>query len=103
MKIKSKDKIIVMKGAHKGKIGRVLQVLPQSNTASVEDINIHIKNLKSQKKGEKGHRISFPAPIPLENLELLCPKCSKPTRVGFKILESKKKARVCKKCNETID
>jgi large subunit ribosomal protein L24 len=103
MKIKSKDIVKVLCGKDRGKTGKVLQVLPKLQRASVEGLNLLIKNIKSRKRGEKGQKINFPSPIHLSNLALMCSKCGQATRVGFKILEDRKKARVCKKCKETIE
>ena len=103
MKIKSGDIVKIVNGKDKGKTGKVLQSFSQTHKASIEGINLLIKNLKSRKQGEKGQRIHFPAPINIANLMLICPKCSKATRIGFKLLENKKKTRQCKKCKEVID
>jgi len=108
MKIKKGDKIKVLSGKDRGKSGKVLQVFPADCRASVEGINILIKHLRSNRKGEKGQRIEFPAPLDLSNLALVCPKCGRATRVGFKLAEKenskgrKEKFRVCKKCGEVI-
>lgn len=114
MKIKKNDKIKVIAGKDKSKTGKVLQVFPKLKTASVEGVNLLIKHLRPQKKGEKGQRIEFPAPFNLSNMMLMCPKCKKSTRVEYKILENKKdkevnnkkekkkKVRICKKCKEII-
>jgi len=102
-KIKKNDKVKVKTGIDRNKTGKVLQVLPSLNRASIEGINIRIKNLKSQKKGEKGQRVEFPAPVHLSNLQVICPKCGKVARIGFKILKNNKKVRQCKKCKEVID
>jgi large subunit ribosomal protein L24 len=102
-KLKAKDTVQVTKGKDRGKTGSVLQVFPTRKRASVDGINITIKNIPSQKEGEKGQRLKYPAPVPLSNLTVVCPKCGKTARMGIKILESKKRARVCKKCREVID
>ncbi|MBI4359505.1 MAG: 50S ribosomal protein L24 [Candidatus Jacksonbacteria bacterium] len=103
MKIKRNDTVHILAGKDRGKTGKVLQIFPGIMRASVEGANISIKNLKPKKKGEKGQRINYPAPLHISNLALLCAKCGKPTRVGFKILDNNKKARMCKKCKEIIE
>lgn len=108
MKIKKGDKVKILSGKDKGKTGKVLQVFVSRERASVEGLNLLIKHLRPQKQGEKGQRIEFPAPIDLSNLMLVCPKCNKAARVGYKTVEGKegakkKKYRECKKCNATID
>ena len=110
MKIKKGDKVKVLAGKDKGKTGKVLQVFPSRNRASVEGLNLLIKHLRPRQQGEKGQRIEFPAPIYLSNLMLICPKCGKPTRVGYKYIETKigekirrRKVRICRKCKQVID
>ena len=110
MKIKKSDKVKILAGKDKGKIGKVLQVFESSNRASIEGLNLLVKHMRPRKQGEKGQRIEFPAPINLSNVILVCTKCDKPTRVAFKYLEvmkndikQKKKVRICKKCKQAID
>ncbi len=111
-KIKRKDKVKIINGKDNGKTGKVLQVFPNSNRASVEGINILIKHLRPRRQGETGQRVEFPAPMDISNLVLVCPKCEKiTTRVGHKHIDKKvnedktkrKKVRICKKCWEPID
>jgi large subunit ribosomal protein L24 len=111
-KIKKGDKVQITCGKDKGKTGKVLQVFPNDNKASIEGINILIKHLRPRRQGEAGQRIEFPAPMDISNLAPVCPKCGKVTsRVGHKHIDKKisesktkkKKVRVCKKCGEPID
>ena len=106
MKIKSGDKVAIITGKSKGKTGKVLQVFPALRRVSVEGINTAIKNVKPRKKGEKGQKIEFPAPLQLSNVRLVCPKCSKAVRVRYTFVErggQRKKARACGACHELID
>jgi len=102
MKIKKGDKVKILAGKDKGKTGKVLQVFVDRDRISVEGINLLFKNMRPKKQGEKGQRIQFPAPLSISNIILVCPKCNKPTRIGYKVLENKKKVRACKKCEEAI-
>ena len=108
MKIKSGDKVKIIAGKDKGKKGKVLQVFKDKKKASIEGLNLAIKNLRPRKQGEKGQKIEFPAPLDISNLMLMCPKCNKPTRIKSKILDKvtnkkNKKVRSCSKCKELID
>ena len=110
MRIKKGDKVKILIGKDQGKIGKILQVFRERNKASIEGLNLLIKHMRPRKKGEKGQRIEFPAPIELSNLMLICTKCGRPTRVISKYLEVIKsekkvkiKVRVCKKCQQVID
>lgn len=101
MKIKKNDTVVVMVGKDRGKRGKVMQVLPIKNKVIVEGVNERYRHLKARRGREKGERIKFNAPIVSSNVMLLCPKCNKPTRVGYKVLE-KEKERICRKCKEII-
>lgn len=106
MNIKKGDKVKILAGKDKGKTGKVLQVFPKRQRVSVEGLNLLVKHMRPRKQGEKGQRIEFPAPLNMSNLMLICPKCNKPARVGYKIVktgDNTKKYRECKKCKQTID
>jgi len=103
MKIKTGDTVKIKSGKDKGKTGKVLQVFVARNLASIEGRNLLIKHLRPRREGEKGQRVEFPAPLQLSNLALQCPHCGQETRVGFTVLENKKKSRLCKKCKQVID
>ena len=121
MKIKKGDKVKIMAGKDNGKTGKVLQIFTSKNRASVEGLNLLIKHMRPRRQGEKGQRIEFPAPLNIANLLLVCPKCGKATRVGYKYIElsknmaaggpgetgevkkRKKKIRICRKCSQPID
>jgi len=102
MKIKSNDKVRIIKGKDRNKEGKVIQVFPVSGKVVVEGLNLMKKHLRTRKQGEKGQVIELSAPLRIENVLLICPKCNRTTRVGYK-LESDVKKRVCRKCNEFID
>lgn len=102
MNIKKGDKVKILSGKDKGKTGKVLQIFNKKNKISVEGANLLFKNMRPKKQGEKGQKIQFPAALPVGNVVLVCPRCSKNTRISFKILENKKKVRICKKCKEVI-
>jgi large subunit ribosomal protein L24 len=103
MKIKSNDKVIVIAGKDKGKKGKVTKVIPKINKIVVEGINIVKKHIKPKRKGEKGQKVSVNMPINVSNVSLICPKCTRPTRVGYSVTESGDKYRVCRKCKESIE
>lgn len=106
MKLKTKDTVKVLRGKNAGKTGTVSQVLPKLHAVVVDGVNTAVRHLRSQKRGEKGQRVEFFAPIAAANLALICPKCQKPTRIGYVLTKgedgSEAKSRQCKKCNETF-
>ncbi|MEK7653228.1 MAG: 50S ribosomal protein L24 [Patescibacteria group bacterium] len=106
MKIKKGDKVKMLSGKDKGKAGKVLQVFAGEGRLMIEGLNLIIKHQKGKRQGEKGQRIQFPRAVRISQVSLICPKCGRDARVGYKInkLESgeKVKVRVCKKCKEEI-
>ncbi len=107
MNIKKNDKVQILAGKDKGKTGKVLQVSPAKGRVSIEGLNLLIKHLRPNRANEKGQRIEFPAFINLSNVAVVCPKCGKKTKIGYKTIKleggKSKKNRVCKKCQETIE
>jgi len=101
MKIKKGDNVKVLSGKDRGKTGKVSRVFPTNGKAIIEGLNLVKKHVRPRKQGEKGQRVSVPAAVDVSNLMLVCPKCSKPSRVGFKIGE-KNKFRICEKCKSEI-
>lgn len=99
MKIKKGDLVLVISGKDKGKKGKVLRALPKERKVLVEEVNLRKKHRKPRKMGERGQIIQLPGPIDISNLKLICSKCGKATRLGYKIVEQKK-CRICKKCGE---
>jgi large subunit ribosomal protein L24 len=101
--IKKDDKIKVLTGKDKDKIGKVLSVKSKSGKIIVEGINVVKRHTKPSMKNAQGGILEKEAPLDRSNIMLMCPKCIKSTRIKMKILENNKKVRVCKKCNEVID
>lgn len=107
MKIKTGDNVKVMSGKDKGKTGKITQIFPGLGRVVIEGVNKRIKHLRPQKRGEKGEKIEFFAPIAASSVRLVCPKCEKSIRTSVQFVETPagktKKMRVCKKCKETIE
>jgi large subunit ribosomal protein L24 len=102
MKIKKDDKVKIIAGKDAGKNGKVLNIFRSTGKITVEGINIVKKHVKAKKDGEKGQRVEIASPLNVSNVMLVCPNCSKETRVGYTIGEDGKKSRVCKKCKKNI-
>ncbi|OGY87746.1 MAG: 50S ribosomal protein L24 [Candidatus Kerfeldbacteria bacterium RIFOXYA2_FULL_38_24] len=106
IKIKTGDTVKILSGKDAKKTGKVSQVLAKEGRVVVDGVNKMIRHLKAQKKGEKGQRVDFFGPLSVANVALLCPKCNKPTRIGYYLAKGEdgtnKKSRQCKKCKETF-
>lgn len=102
MKLKIGDEVQILTGKDKGKKGKITKLFRNSNKITVEKINLLTKHIKktAQRPGEK---LRFEFPIQASNAILVCPKCKKATRAGYKKLETGKKERICKKCGESVD
>ena len=92
------------------KTGKVLEVSPKEGKVIVEGINMITKHVKPTRVGQQGGIVRAESPIYVCKLQLICPKCGKPTRVGHTFTEEekdgqtkKKKLRVCKKCGASFE
>lgn len=101
MKIKKGDKVLIIAGKWKGKVGKVLKNFSKEKKVLVEGVNLVKKHQRPRRMGEKGQIVLIPKPIDVSNVKLICPNCERATRVGFKI-EGKEKFRICKKCHSPI-
>jgi large subunit ribosomal protein L24 len=101
--IKKEDTVLVTTGKEKGKKGRVLSVVPSKSQLIIEKVNIIKRHMKPNRKYAQGGIIEKEAPVHMSNVILVCPKCSKTTRIANLVMESGRKVRSCKKCKEVID
>ena len=101
MKIKKGDTVQVLAGNDKGKRGEVLQVLPKVEKVIVKGVNVRKKHTKPRKQGQEGGIIPVECPIHSAKLGVVCPKCNKPVKVGYKV-EKDRKVRVCRKCGAEL-
>lgn len=100
--VKTGDTVIVLSGKERGKKGKVLAVSPKEGKVIVEKINMVSKHVKPKKMGEQGGIVKAEGALYACKVQLVCPHCSKPTRVAHKIFEDGTKGRICKKCGETL-
>ncbi|MBR7009180.1 MAG: 50S ribosomal protein L24 [Ruminococcus sp.] len=100
--VKTNDTVIVLSGKDKGRKGKVLQVSPKEGKVIVEGLNLVTKHVKPRRQGEQGGIVEAEAAMYASKVQLVCPKCSKATRIAHKILEDGSKVRVCKSCGEEI-
>ncbi len=103
-RIKKGDTVICLGGKDKGRKGKVLHVDLETGRITVDKLNIVKKHQRAGKKFQGGI-IDKPNPISASRLMLVCPRCSKPTKVASRVLEAagKKRVRTCKKCQVVID
>jgi len=115
MKIKKGDTVLIISGKNRGKRGKVLQVFPREGRVVVEGVNLRKKHIRPRRAGEKGQIVEMPAPLHVSNIKIICSKCRKATRIGYKIVDKTTtrpphpptkggplKFRICKKCGQEI-
>lgn len=101
--LKKDDKVKIVAGRDKGKIGKIQRVYPKKKRVLVENINMVKKHLKPSMQNRQGGIVENEAPIDWSNAMLMCGKCIKPVRVKYQTLDDGKKVRKCVACDEIID
>ena len=100
---KKGDRVVVLSGKDKGKIGNVKSVDIQKGRVLVEGVNMKTKAQKpNPMAGIEGGLNQYEYPVDSSNVMVVCPACEKGTRIKFEV-RNDKKVRVCKKCGEVLD
>ncbi|MBI4266815.1 MAG: 50S ribosomal protein L24 [Chloroflexi bacterium] len=103
MKIRKNDTVLVIAGKDRGKKGKVRFAYPGDGRLLVEGVNFIKKHSKAKAQVRQAGIIELEAPINVSNVMLLCAKCNKPARIGFRTLDDGRRVRVCRSCHEVID
>ena len=102
MKFLVGDEVLVTAGKDKGKRGKIEQIFPETSQILVAGVNLFTKHVKNRDERTKtGGIVHIAKPLPVGNVAMVCKKCTQPTRIGMKIIGSKK-VRFCRKCGENI-
>jgi len=102
--IRRNDNVLVVTGKDRGKRGRVLKVVPGKNRLIVEGVNFIKRHTKPNPQRQiKGGVVEREASLHASNVQLVCPECGKPTRLGRKVLGDGRKVRICRKCEGVVD
>ena len=102
-KLKKDDKVKVIAGKDRGKIGKVLKVDRKKQRVLVENINIVKRHQRPSAGNRQGGIIETEAALDWSNVMLVCNKCVQPVRIKMQVLDDNNKVRICRKCNEQID
>ena len=102
MKMRKGDKVKVITGKDKGKVGKVIRVFKDEGKVLVEGVNVVKKHIKPGAGSEKGGIASIEKPISASNVMFVDEKSGKPVRIGYQIVEGKK-YRISKKSGDVID
>ena len=100
-KFKVGDTVKILAGKDKGREEKIEKIFPKEGRAIISGINIFKKHVKAM-SGRKAGIYDIPRPLPFGNFAIICPKCKKVARVGFKVID-KEKVRICKKCGKEIN
>ncbi len=109
MNIKKNDTVVVLSGKDRGKKGKVMGTVPADNKVVVEGINMVTCHVKPRKQGEEGGIVKREAAIAACKVQVVCPKCSNPTRVAHMVEiktvtgnDKNVSVRICKKCGAEL-
>ena len=100
-KIRKGDTVEVLAGKDKGKRGEVVSVNLKKEAVIVSGVNIVKKAMKKRSQQDQGGIAEVEAPLNISNVGIVCKKCGKPVRIGYKI-DGDKKVRVCRKCGDIL-
>ena len=101
--VRKNDTVAVNTGKDSGKRGRILKVLTAKNRVIVEGVNIIKRHTRpNPQRNIKGGILEREGAVHASNVQLVCPECSKMTRVGHRI-QGDRKVRICRKCEGVID
>ena len=101
MRIRKGDNVQVLSGNDKGKTGEVLEVIQKEDKVVVKGVNVRKKHVKARKQGDESGIIPVECAIPASKVNVVCQKCGKVTKVGYRV-DKDKKVRVCKKCGAEL-
>lgn len=102
MKLKKGDNIIVIAGKDKGRKGKIEKIFPKLGSVLLPGINVYKRHTKSRGEKQPGGIIDIIKPLSISSVALLCSRCGKPTRVGYRVGKDGTKSRICKKCQAII-
>jgi len=103
MKIRKNDAVLVIAGKDRGKKGKVRYAHPKEGRLLVEGINFTKRHARATKGARQAGIIEREMPIRVSDVMLVCSRCNKPVRIGFRFLEDGRKVRICRSCGEVID
>jgi len=102
--VRKNDNVVVMAGRDRGKRGRVLKVFPDRNRVVVEGVNFIKRHTRPNPRANvKGGIVEREGPVHASNVQILCPECGMPTRIGRQLLGDGRKVRICRKCDGAVD
>jgi large subunit ribosomal protein L24 len=102
MHIRRDDIVEVIAGDDAGSRAKVLRVDPRKGRAIVEGVNRVYRHLRRSRKNPQGGRLEIEAPVHVSNLLVVCSKCDRGVRVGFRRDADGSKHRICRRCGADL-
>lgn len=102
-RIKKNDEVEVITGKEKGKRGKVLKAILKKERVVVEKVNLIKRHTRPGARSRQGGIVEMEGPLHISNIMLICSKCDRAAKVGYKILDDQRKVRHCKRCGEILD
>jgi large subunit ribosomal protein L24 len=102
-RLRKDDTVVILAGRERGKTGKVLRMLPERNRVVIERLNVVKRHTKARGMQQQGGIVEKEASIHVSNVQPLCGRCNKPTRVGRRALEDGRSVRVCRRCDDTLE
>jgi large subunit ribosomal protein L24 len=102
-RIRKNDTVMVIAGRERGKTGKVLRIVGDGERALVERLNMVKRHTKARGPQSPQGIIEKEASIHRSNLMILCDRCNAPVRMGKRLLDDGRDARVCRRCGEQLD
>lgn len=102
-RIRKGDRVMVIAGRDRGRVGEVLKVLPKENRVIVQGVMLVKRHQRPSPRDPQGGIVTKEAPIHVSNVAHIDPADGRPTRIGFRLLEDGRKVRYAKRSGELID
>ncbi len=102
--VRKNDNVVVTTGKDRGKRGRVLKVVPTRNRLVIEGVNFIKRHTRpNPQRNIKGGVVEREGSVHASNVQIICPECGAPTRIGHQLLGDGRKIRICRKCDGAVD
>ena len=103
--VRKGDTVQVISGKDRGLKGKVLVAFPTRNRVLVEGANRikkHTRVTTTQRGVQSGGIVTQEAPLHVSNVQVVCPSCGKPSRLGHRRDDDGRSVRTCRRCGSDI-
>jgi large subunit ribosomal protein L24 len=105
MNVRKGDTVLVLAGKDRGKRGTVERIerTKRGIGVVVPGLNMAKRHQRARSRTQSGGILDLPVPINVSNVQVVCPRCDKPSRIAHQVLDDGRHVRVCKHCGEQIE